>query len=60
MPEFHPRTMIALVLVLSLSVLGALGILTNPKAERGPSLSGDVTRATVEKAGAKIMPTVNP
>jgi len=59
MPEFKPTTMIGVAVVLGMVVLGALGFLTNPKPQPAPSGSADATRTAVEKAGAKIMPTVN-
>jgi len=59
MPKFHPTTMIGVVVVLGIIVLGALGLLANPKPDPASPAAADATRASPEKAGAKVTPTVN-
>jgi hypothetical protein len=55
MPE--RRTLLGAGIALGLIVLGALGVLSNPKPSPVPAGTADATRAAADRVGAQVQPT---
>jgi hypothetical protein len=50
-------TLIGAGLALAVIVLGALGVLSNPKPSPVPAGTAEATKAAAERAGAEVQPT---
>ncbi|MBU6464611.1 MAG: hypothetical protein KGK01_06645 [Bradyrhizobium sp.] len=59
MPNLNRTTLTGVAIALGLILLGALGLLSNPKPQPVPPESATITHAAAKKAGATVAPTVN-